>query len=82
MTIPEHFEKRSLLLLVAGAKGAIGSTLAVAASALRAGDASVSGSLATQDKFVEIFPAEGSRGIFTEVCPWDGNVNEIGGYFE
>ena len=66
MTIPEHFEKRSLLLLVAGLKGAIGSTVAVAAAALRAKDAAVAGALATQKKFTDILPVEALH-----VAGWD-----------
>ena len=72
MTIPEHFEKRSLLLLVAGIKGAIGSTLAVAASALRARDASVAGFLTTGSKFADILPVEALH-----VAGWDSRGEDL-----
>jgi len=58
MTIPEHFENQSILLLVAGLKGAIGTTLVTAVAALRAGDKSVSGGLITGDKFTDVLPVE------------------------
>lgn len=66
MTIPEHFENQSILLLVAGLKGAIGTTLATAVAALRAGDKSVSGGLTTGDKFTDILPVEALH-----VAGWD-----------
>jgi len=72
MTIPEHFESRSLLLLVAGIKGAIGSTLAVAVSALRAGDASVAGSLTSRDKFTDILPVDALH-----VAGWDNRDEDL-----
>jgi myo-inositol-1-phosphate synthase len=72
MTIPEHFEKRSLLLLVAGVKGAIGSTLAVAASALRLNESSVAGSLTTRDKFTDILPLEALH-----VAGWDSRDENL-----
>jgi len=72
MTIPEHFENQSLLLLVAGIKGAIGSTLAVAASALRANDLSAAGSLTTRDKFTDILPVDALY-----VAGWDNRVEDL-----
>jgi len=66
MTIPEHFERRSLLLLVAGLKGAIGSTLAVAAGALRSQDPSAASALTTRDKFDAILPVDA-----LQVAGWD-----------
>ncbi len=72
MTIPEHFESRSLLLLVAGIKGAIGSTLAVAASALRANEASVAGALTTRDKFTDILPVQALH-----VAGWDSRGGDL-----
>jgi myo-inositol-1-phosphate synthase len=72
MTIPEHFENRSLLLLVAGIKGAIGSTLAVAASALRANDVSAASSLTTRDKFTDILPVDALY-----VAGWDNRDEDL-----
>jgi myo-inositol-1-phosphate synthase len=72
MTIPEHFENRSLLLLVAGIKGAIGSTLAVAASALRAKDVSAASSLTTRDKFTDILPVDALY-----VAGWDNRDEDL-----
>jgi len=72
MTIPEHFENRSLLLLVAGIKGAIGSTLAVAASALRANDVSAAGSLTTRNKFTDILPVDALY-----VAGWDNRDEDL-----
>lgn len=72
MTIPEHFENRSLLLLVAGIKGAIGSTLAVAASALRANDVSAAGFLTTRDKFTDILPVDALY-----VAGWDNRDDDL-----
>jgi myo-inositol-1-phosphate synthase len=72
MTIPEHFENRSLLLLVAGIKGAIGSTLAVAVSALRAKDVSAAGFLTTRDKFTDILPVDALY-----VAGWDKRDEDL-----
>jgi len=66
MTIPEHFENQSILLLVAGLKGAIGTTLATAVAALRDGDRSVSGGLTTGNKFTDVLPVEALH-----VAGWD-----------
>jgi len=72
MTIPEHFESQSILLLVAGLKGAIGSTLATAAAALRTGDTSVSGCLTTGDKFTDIIPVKALH-----VAGWDSRDEDL-----
>lgn len=72
MTITEHFERRSLLLLVAGIKGAIGSTLAVAASALRANDDTVAKFLTTRDKFTDILPVDALY-----VAGWDNRDEDL-----
>jgi myo-inositol-1-phosphate synthase len=66
MTISDHFQPRELLILVAGAKGAIGSSLAAAAEALRTDPASVRPGLTTGDLFTDILPLEGIR-----VAGWD-----------
>jgi myo-inositol-1-phosphate synthase len=72
MTIPEHFEERSVLLLVAGLKGAIGSTLATAITALRIQDRSVSGCLTTADKFAGVLPVEALH-----VAGWDSRDKKL-----
>ena len=72
MTIPEHFENRSMLLLVAGIKGAIGSTLAVAASALRANDVSAANSLTTCNQFADILPVDALH-----VAGWDARDEDL-----
>ncbi len=72
MTISEHFEKQSLLLLVAGIKGAIGTTLAVAAAGLQAGEASVAGSLTTGEKFTDILPLKA-----LQVAGWDSRDEDL-----
>jgi len=72
MTIPEHFENQSILLLVAGLKGAIGSTLATAVAALRAGDESVSGGLTTGDKFTDVLPVSALN-----VAGWDSRAEDL-----
>ncbi|CAB5088536.1 Inositol-1-phosphate synthase (EC [Olavius algarvensis associated proteobacterium Delta 3] len=58
MTISNHFEPRPLLILVAGGKGAIGTTLVAAAAALRKGVAGVADHLNTNRLFSEVIPLE------------------------
>ena len=66
MTISDHFQPRELLLLVAGAKGAIGSSLAAAAEALRKDPGSVRPRLTSGDLFTGILPLDGVR-----IAGWD-----------
>jgi len=58
MTISDHFQSRPLLILVAGGKGAIGTTLAAACAGLRKGRAGVSDYLNTARLFTEVIPLE------------------------
>lgn len=63
---------RPLLLLVAGAKGAIASTLAVAVAACRRMPETVLPSLTTEDKFAFLAPIEDTR-----MAGWDQNPQEL-----
>lgn len=58
MTISDHFQSRPLLVLVAGGKGAIGTTLAAAAAALRKGVSGVADHLSTNRLFRDVIPLE------------------------
>ena len=58
MTISDHFQSRPLLILAAGGKGAIGTTLAVAAAAMRNGARGVVGHLNTARLFAEVIPLD------------------------
>jgi len=58
MTISDHFQSRPLLILAAGGKGAIGTTLAAAAAALRTGAPGVSDYMGTGRLFTDIIPLE------------------------
>jgi myo-inositol-1-phosphate synthase len=66
MTISDHFESRPLLLLIAGAKGAIGSTLAVAAAACRHDPAAIASHLTTEPVFSDLLPLD-----LLHVTGWD-----------
>ena len=56
MNLSDHSNKKSLLLLVAGAKGAVASTLAVALAAMQSDAASVLPSLTTGNMFAPLGP--------------------------
>jgi myo-inositol-1-phosphate synthase len=58
MTRADNFEPKSLLLLVAGAKGTVASTVAVALSALRENPPAVLPSLTTRNSFPYLEPAQ------------------------
>jgi len=58
MTISDHFQPRPLLILLAGGKGAIGTTLSVAAAALRKGTSGVVDHLSTAQLFADVIPLE------------------------
>ncbi len=66
MTISDHFQPRELLILIAGLKGAIGTTVATLAEALRSEPASVTGSLTTGGLFTDLLPLDRVR-----VAGWD-----------
>jgi myo-inositol-1-phosphate synthase len=69
----ENSGKKSILILAAGAKGAIGSTLAVAVCSLNQGDNAVGDYLSTQNRF-------GRLGIsrFFNFAGWDKNLMDLG----
>jgi len=56
MTMPDPSKAKSLLLMIAGAKGAVGSTVAVATEAMRRHPESVQPSLTTGDMFPHLDP--------------------------
>ena len=56
MTMPDPSKAQSLLLMIAGAKGAVGSTVAVATAAMRRHPESVLPSLTTGDMFPHLDP--------------------------
>ena len=71
MTISEHFQPRELLVLVAGLKGAIGTTVAALAEALKREPASVRSGLTTVGLFDELLPIDGIRVAGWDTCPED-----------
>jgi len=66
MTRSDHSNNTSLLLLVAGAKGAVASTLAVALAAMQSDTASVLPSLTTGNLFAHLGPLPSTR-----LAGWD-----------
>jgi myo-inositol-1-phosphate synthase len=56
MTRTDPLEARSLLVMIAGAKGAVGSTVAAAVAALQKNPDAVLPSLITRDSFVYLGP--------------------------
>jgi len=56
MSMPDPSKAKSLLLMIAGAKGAVGSTVAVAAAAMRRHPESVLPSLTTGEMFPQLDP--------------------------
>jgi myo-inositol-1-phosphate synthase len=72
MTNTDPFESRSLLVMIAGAKGAVGSTVATAAAAVQQNPDAVLPSLITRDSFDYLGPA-GS------ICAagWDTNPAKL-----
>jgi myo-inositol-1-phosphate synthase len=72
MPVSKTFYDRSLLLMVAGAKGAVASTLAAAVAALQQNAAQVVPCLTTGHKFAELLPLHKTR-----VAGWDVNGASI-----
>ena len=66
MTISDHFQPRPLLLLVAGLKGAIGTTVAALVEALRQNPAQGRSGLTSTDLFAELLPLDRMQ-----VAGWD-----------
>ncbi|MGA8180288.1 MAG: inositol-3-phosphate synthase [Desulfobacterales bacterium] len=58
MTNTDPFESRSLLVMIAGAKGAVGSTVTAAVAIVKKNPDAVLSSLITRDGFVYLGPAE------------------------
>ena len=73
MTGPDYSAFSGLLLMVAGARGAVASTLAVAATALRENPRSILTSLTTAAKFPYIGPPQEVR-----ITGWDRNSMSLG----
>ena len=72
MTDPEILQKRPLLLLVAGAKGAVASTLALAVAALHRQPEEVLPSLTTAEKFPYLAAVSD-----TVMAGWDANPEAL-----
>jgi myo-inositol-1-phosphate synthase len=72
MTNTDRFESRSLLIMIAGAKGAVGSTVAAAVAAVKKNPDAVLPSLITRDRFVYLGPAES---IYA--AGWDTNPAKL-----
>jgi len=72
MSIRDKTASRPLLMLVAGAKGAVATTLAVATAALNNAPETVLDSLTTRDKFPYLGPPENVR-----VAGWDLNEKPL-----
>ncbi len=73
MTISDHFQPRELLVLVAGLKGAIGTTVAALAEALKQEPDSVRSGLTTAGLFDDLLPTDRIR-----VAGWDTCEEGIG----
>lgn len=58
MTNSDHFKPRSLLIMIAGAKGAVGSTVAAAVVAMQKNPDAILSSLITRNSFVYLGPPE------------------------
>ncbi len=72
MTMSDLSKSQSLLLMVAGVKGAVGSTLTVAAAAMRENPESVLPSLMTADMFPYLGPAHA-----VHVVGWDSTERTL-----
>jgi myo-inositol-1-phosphate synthase len=72
MTRTDPLEARSLLVMIAGAKGAVGSTVAAAVAALQKNPDAVLPSLITRDSFVYLGPPES---IYA--AGWDANPAKL-----
>lgn len=72
MTRSDHFNNTSLLLLVAGAKGAVASTLAVALAAMQSDTAAVLPSLTTGNLFARLGPLPSTR-----LAGWDTRADSL-----
>jgi len=72
MTRSYQFNKTSLLLLVAGAKGAVASTLSVALAAMQSDIASVLPSLTTGNMFACLGPLSSTR-----LAGWDSSDDSL-----
>jgi len=72
MTIAAHFEPRGMLVLVAGIKGAIGTTLAALVEALRHEPGALLPHLTTADLFTDLLPTDRIR-----VAGWDTVSEEM-----
>ena len=72
MTRSDHISNPSILLLVAGAKGAVASTLAVALAAMQSDAASVLPSLTTANMFTQLGPLSATR-----LAGWDINDDSL-----
>jgi myo-inositol-1-phosphate synthase len=72
MTNTDPVESRSLLAMIAGAKGAVGSTVTAAVAAMKKNPHAVLPSLITRDSFVYLGPAES---IYA--AGWDANPADL-----
>jgi myo-inositol-1-phosphate synthase len=68
----KHFKSRSLLVIIAGAKGAVGSTVAAAVAAIQKNPDSVMPSLVTRNSFPYLGPIQS---IYT--AGWDANPEKL-----
>jgi myo-inositol-1-phosphate synthase len=73
MTISDHYKPRPLLLLVAGLKGAIGTTLSALVEALKQNSSQVRSGLTSTDLFTDLLPLDRMR-----VAGWDPCKEEMG----
>jgi myo-inositol-1-phosphate synthase len=72
MTNTDPAESRSLLVMIAGAKGAVGSTVTAAVTAMKKNPHAVLPSLITRDSFVYLGPSES---IYA--AGWDANAADL-----
>ncbi len=72
MDIPDRSKPRPLLLLIAGAKGAVASTLAVAIAVMRKNPDDVLPNLTTRNMFSYLAPAEK-----TKIAGWDASPKTL-----
>ncbi len=72
MTRSDHSNNTSLLLLIAGAKGAVASTLAVALAAMQSDAASILPSLTTGNMFASLGPLPSTR-----LAGWDTSDDSL-----